>query len=123
MGRGHQNPEILLVRRGPGKLFRGKHALCVCVCAAQSCPTLCESMDCSPPVSSAHGMLKARVLEWFAVPFSKGFSLIRDRTLPPELPGKLDFMKKEDDSENRPWRAASKGPHLLVPMPCMMPLP
>ena len=86
MGRGHQNPEILLVRSGPGKLFRGKHALCVgvyvcvcvCVCAARSCPTLCESMDCSPPVSSAHGMLKVRVLEWFAVPFSKGFSLIRD---------------------------------------------
>ena len=33
----------------------------------QSCPTLCDSMDCSPPGSSVHGILQARVLEW--VPF------------------------------------------------------
>ena len=89
----------------------------------QSCLTHCNPRDCSPPVSYVHGMLKARVLEWFTMPFSKGSSLIRDRTLPPELPGKLDFMKNEDDSENRPSRAASKGPHLPVPRPCMMPLP
>ena len=35
--------------------------------AAQSCLTLCDPMDCSPPGSSAHGVLQARVLEW--VPF------------------------------------------------------
>ena len=56
------------------------------------------------------------------MPFSRGSSLTRDRTLPLELPGKLGGMKKEDDSENRPLRAASKGPYFLVPMPCMMPL-
>ena len=36
----------------------------------QSCPTLCDHMDCSPPGSSVHGILQARVLEWAAVPLS-----------------------------------------------------
>ena len=39
---------------------------------AQSCPTLCEPMDCSPPGSSIHGIFQARVLEWVAVSFSRG---------------------------------------------------
>ena len=38
---------------------------------AQSCPTLCDPMDCSPPVSSVHGILQARILEWVAIPFSR----------------------------------------------------
>ena len=37
----------------------------------QSCPTLCDPMDCSPPGSSAHGIFQARVLEWGAIAFSK----------------------------------------------------
>ena len=37
---------------------------------AQSCPTLSDPMDCSPPGSSIHGILQARVLEWGAVAFS-----------------------------------------------------
>ena len=37
---------------------------------AQSCPTLHDSMDCSPPGSSIHGIFQARVLEWGAVAFS-----------------------------------------------------
>ena len=37
---------------------------------AQSCPTLCDPMDCSPPGSSAHGIFQARVLEWGAIAFS-----------------------------------------------------
>ena len=40
----------------------------------QSCPTLCDSMDCSPPGSSVHGILQARALEWVASPSSKGSS-------------------------------------------------
>ena len=38
---------------------------------AQSCPTLCNPMDCSPPDSSVHGILQARLLEWVAIPFSR----------------------------------------------------
>ena len=37
----------------------------------QSCPTLCDPMDCSPPGSSVHGIFQARVLEWGAIAFSK----------------------------------------------------
>ena len=37
---------------------------------AQSCPTLSDLMDCSPPGSSAHGIFQARVLEWGAIAFS-----------------------------------------------------
>ena len=36
---------------------------------AQSCPTLRDPMDCSPPGSSAHGIFQARVLEWGAIAF------------------------------------------------------
>ena len=38
---------------------------------AQSCLTLRDPMDCSPPGSSIHGILQARVLEWVAIAFSK----------------------------------------------------
>ena len=46
--------------------------VCVCVCAKllQACPTLCNAMDCSPPGSSVHGILQARILEWIAMPSS-----------------------------------------------------
>ena len=37
---------------------------------AQSCPTLRDPMDCSPPVSSVHGIFQARILEWGAIAFS-----------------------------------------------------
>ena len=45
----------------------------------QSCPTLCDSMDCSPPGSSVHGILQARVLEWVAISSYRGSSPPRDR--------------------------------------------
>ena len=38
---------------------------------AQLCPTLCDHMDCSPPGSSVHGILQARILEWVAISFSR----------------------------------------------------
>ena len=47
---------------------------------AQSCPTLCDPLDCSPPGSSIHGILQARVLEWIAVSCSRGSSWPRDQT-------------------------------------------
>ena len=36
--------------------------------------TLCNPMDCNPPGSSVHGILQARILEWDAIPFSRGSS-------------------------------------------------
>ena len=47
----------------------------------QSCPTLCDAMDCDPPGSSVHGILQARILEWAAMPSSTGSSWPRDWTL------------------------------------------
>ena len=46
----------------------------------QSCPTLCDPMDCSLPGSSVHGIFQAIVLEWVAISFSRGSSWPRDRT-------------------------------------------
>ena len=46
----------------------------------QSCPTLWDSVDCSPPGSSAHGILQARMLEWVAMPSSRASSWPRDWT-------------------------------------------
>ena len=80
--------------------IREPHAL-VCVCQSvkvlvvQSCLIVCDPMDCSPQVSSVHGILQARILEWVAIPFSMGSSPSRDQTqvayiagnsLPSELP-------------------------------------
>ena len=47
---------------------------------AQSCVTLCNPVDCSPPGSSVHGILQARILEWVFIPFSRGSSWPRDQT-------------------------------------------
>ena len=55
-------------------------SLVVVVLVAQSCPTLCDPMDCSPPGSSVHGILQARILEWIAIPFSRGSFWPRDQT-------------------------------------------
>ena len=46
----------------------------------QSCPTLCNPVNCSPPGSSVHGIFQPRMLEWVAMPFSTGSSQPRDRT-------------------------------------------
>ena len=47
---------------------------------AQSCPTLCDPMDCVRPGSSVHGILQERILEWVAMPSSGGSSQPRDGT-------------------------------------------
>ena len=52
---------------------------------AQSCLTLCNPMDHSPPGSSLHGILQTRILEWFARPSSRGSFWLRDQTGSPAL--------------------------------------
>ena len=47
---------------------------------SKSCPTLCEPMGCSPPGSSVHGILQARILAWVDLSSSKGSSWPRDGT-------------------------------------------
>ena len=73
-----QPTRFLCPRDSPGKTTGvGCHFLLQCMKVksesevAQSCPTLSDPMDCSPPSSSAHGIFQARVLEWGAIAFSK----------------------------------------------------
>ena len=70
---------------------------------AQSCPTLCNPMDCSPPSSSIHGIFQARIVEWVAISFSRGSFPPRNQTrvfytaadsLPSVSPGKLFIWTK-----------------------------
>ena len=67
--------------------------MCVCLCSVgQSCPTLCDPMDCSPPGSSAHRLSQARILKWVAISFSRDSSWPGDRTCDSCIPfivGKL----------------------------------
>ena len=53
---------------------------CVCVLTVQSCPALCDPVDCNPSGSLSTGILQARILEWVAIPFSRGSSQPRDQT-------------------------------------------
>ena len=55
---------------------------------AQSCPTLCNPMDCSLPVSSVYGIFQARILEWVAISFSRGSSRPRDQTRVSRIAGR-----------------------------------
>ena len=63
----------------------------VYVLVTQSCPTLCDPMDCSWPGSSVPGILQARTLEWLAIPFSRGSSQPRDQTWVSQIAGRV-FM-------------------------------
>jgi len=74
---------------------------------AQSCPTLCNPMDCSPPGSSVHGISQARILEWVAISFSRGssqprvwahLSCLAGGFFIPEPPGKPN---REDRSQQK----------------------
>ena len=55
---------------------------------SQSCLTLCNPMDCSPPGSSVHGIFQARILERVAISFSRGSSQPRDRTQVSHIAGR-----------------------------------
>ena len=52
----------------------------MCACWLFNHVWLCDSMDCSPPGSSIHGILQARILEWVAILFSRGSSWLMVQT-------------------------------------------
>ena len=60
---------------GPQHIFLPCHALC-----AQSCPTLCDPLDCTLPGSSVHGIFQARILKWVVISSSRVSSRPRNRT-------------------------------------------
>ena len=71
-----------------------QYSMCICsMCAfahlLESCLTLCDPMDCSPPGSSVHGILQAGILQWVAMPSSRGSSHPRDRKYTSGIAGKF----------------------------------
>ena len=73
----------------------------------QSCLTFCDPIDCSPPGSSTHGILQARVLEWVAIVFSEGIMKALDLQLSQteivgNQPGELQEMVKDREA----WHTA-----------------
>ena len=67
------------------KLFKREKS---CESVTQSCLTVYKTMDCSPPGSSVHEILQARILEWIAIPFSRGSSQRRDQTRVSRIAGR-----------------------------------
>ena len=72
--------------------------------ATQSRLTLCNPMDCSLPHSSIHGILQARVLEWGAISFSRGYSRPRDRTQVSHIVGRRFYHLRADLSEAKSYQ-------------------
>ena len=72
------------------------------VLVTQSCPTLCDPMDCSLPDSFVHGILQARILEWDAISFSRESSQPRDWTEVSLIVGRLftDWATREHQKKN-----------------------
>ena len=91
------------------------------VLVAQSCPTLCHPIDCSPSGSAVHGILQARILEWVAVPFSRGSPQPRtpDTSLFPQIaqapPAGAHSHCPEEPSSWASWLA--NWPLLTRPLP------
>ena len=61
--------------------------LCCCCLVAQLCLTLCDPRDCSPPGSSVHGIVQARILEWVTISFSRWSSHKEIKPSSPALAG------------------------------------
>ena len=72
---------------------------CVHAKSFQLCPILCNPMDCSLPGSSVHRILQARILEWVAMPSSRGSSQPRDRNARGKNKLKERLNKKEPEFE------------------------
>ena len=78
----HQHPRSSTLSSLPFSLPK-THQSPACVhvrSVTQSCSTLCDSIDCSPPGSSVHGIFQASILEWVAISYSRGSTRPRDWT-------------------------------------------
>ena len=84
---------LVLATRGLGRaglqmepFVEGFLSQCMLACSiTQSCPTLCDPMNCNSPGSSVHGNLQTRIPEWVAMPSSRGSCWPKDWT--PVSPG------------------------------------
>ena len=69
--------------------FLGRLPELWCGLVIQSCPGLCNPMDCGPLGSSVHGIFQARILEWIAISFFRASSRPGDRTWVSCIEGRL----------------------------------
>ena len=75
----------------------------------QLCLTLCDSMACSLVGSSVHGILQERILEWFAIAFSRGSSQPRDRTWVSHIAGRQFTLMAPKMAESQGLQADSRA--------------
>ena len=75
----------------------------------QLCLTLCDSMACSLVGSSVHGILQERILEWFAIAFSRGSSQPRDRTWVSHIAGRQFTLMASKMAESQGLQADSRA--------------
>ena len=93
-----------------------------CVFVIQFCLTFCNPMECSLQGSSLYGIPKAKILEWILIPFSRGYSWIRDQTrashtagrfftvwTTTEVPCPFHFFKSYYLSVKRLWKNKDKN--------------
>ena len=85
--------------------------ICECVLVGESCPTLWDPMDCSPPGSSVHGILQARIPEWVAIPFSRRSSQPRDLSRVSRIAGRFFTLWATNGHNLTLWAFL----HLMVP--------
>ena len=90
--------------------------LYVCVLVTWSRLTLYDPVDCSPPGSFAHGIFQARILEWLAIPFSRGSSQPKDRTGVSYIEGRFFtiWATRTAYSHFTNWRNRHKGSEKLA---------
>ena len=91
----HDFPPYLLIRLHDmiQLNFTSVDYMCVSAKSLQSCPTLCDPMDYSPPDSSVHGTLQARVLEWGAISSSRGGMHYPEQTV--EMAGRMAVAERQ----------------------------
>ena len=70
---------------------------------AQSCPILCDPVDCNLLGFSVHGILQARILEWVAISFSTGSSWPRDQTQVSRIRGRRFYLWATREAPRRKW--------------------
>ena len=127
---------LLRVTRGLPRRLSGKESTCqfrrcrfhlwvgkipcrrkqqVKVLVAQSCLTLCNPTDYSQPGSSVHGILHARILEWVAIPFSRGIFLTQG--LNPGLPlcRQILYHLSHQGIPGLPGKSITEGGELTSP--------
>ena len=87
------------------------------VLVAQSCPTLYDPMGCSPPGSSVHAILQARILQWVAIPFSRD---LPDPGIEPGSPAlQADSIPSEVPAVHRTYRKPLEPGQLKASQGCL----